>query len=292
MIQWIEYGLLRILVGIFSLLPFPILTTLSRIIYCLLYYLIGYRKTVVLQNIKIAFPEKTDSEIQIIAKAFYRQFAEVLLETIKGLSMSAEDLKKRYRFLNAEIFEGLQQEGKSAIILGGHFGNWEWGSLSFPLWVSARVVGVYKPIKNWRIEKFLCQRRCRHGLHLRNMNQTGRALIEYKNQASLFVLIADQTPSNLEAAHWIPFFQHTTPFLNGPEKIARKSNYPVYYFDIQRKGSSHYEIIFQLLSEKPVEESPQAITQKYRNALEQSIRQQPEAWLWSHRRWKHARDME
>ncbi len=290
--QWIEYSLLRVLVGIFSLLPFPILTGLSRIIYLLLYYGIGYRKKVVVQNIKIAFPQKSDAEIKKIVQGFYRQFTEVLLETIKGLSMSAPDLKKRYRFLNADIFATLQEEGKSAIILGGHFGNWEWGSLSFPLWVSATVVGIYKPIKNERIEKFLCQRRCRHGLHLRNMNQTGRALIQYKNQASLFVLIADQTPSNLEAAHWIPFFQRSTPFLNGPEKIARKSNYPVYYFDIQRKGSSHYEITFQLLSENPAEEKPQAITQKYRKALEQSIRQQPEAWLWSHRRWKHAKALD
>ena len=285
----LEYGLLRWLVFVLALWPFRLMPLLSRPLYFLLYRLIGYRKKVVLDNLRQAFPQKTKTEIQSIARAFYLQLAEVLLETLKGLSMSEATFRSRYRFRNAAIFQELFEQGRSAIIAGGHFGNWEWGSFSFPLWVSATVVGIYKPVKNPYVEAFLRQRRCRWDLRLAAMSQTGRALVQYRKQASLFVLIADQSPSNLEAAHWLPFMGRTTPFLNGLGKIAKRSAYPVYYFDIQRVRSHEYVIDFRLLCKNPHELEEEEITRRFKEELEYCIHRNPESWLWSHRRWKHAK---
>lgn len=289
MLQWIGYVFFRLLVFFIGFLPFSILSGLSSGLYGLLYYLFAYRKKVVNANLSLAFPSKSATEVKGLSKAFYRQFAQVIVETLKGLSMTEAQFRKRYIFRNADIFEEYYQNQSSAIIAGGHFGNWEWGSFSFPLWVSANVVGIYKPLNNPHIERFLSSKRCRFGLQVSNMAQAGRALIRQKNQPTLFVFIADQSPSNLEAAHWLSFFGKETPFLQGLDKIARRTGYPVYYYDIQRTRSGHYEITFLPLCLDPKTSSEGAITALYRDQLEKSIRQQPEAWLWSHRRWKRAR---
>ncbi len=289
MIQRIEYFFFRSLVGLLALLPFSMLWIIASPLYLLLYHLLRYRRQVVANNLAQAFPQQELASRQQMARAFYHQFCYVLLETVKGWTMSETELRQRYRFRNTEVFEPLFQQGRSAIVAGGHFGNWEWGSLSFPLWVSAQVVGIYKPIKNPYIEAYLRRVRCRWGLHLAPMAQTGRALVKYRQQASLFVLIADQSPSNLEASHWLDFFGRETPFLSGIDKIARRSNYPVYYFDIHRMGRGRYEIEFKLLAETPGQMAEGALTERFRDALQASIRRQPEIWLWSHRRWKRAR---
>lgn len=290
MLQLIGYVFFRLLVFLIRLLPFPLLSGLAAGLYGLLYYVFGYRKKVVTANLNLAFPNKSPQQIAALRKAFYRQFAQVILETLKGLSMTADQFRQRYRFRNAAIFEKHYQNQSSAIIAGGHFGNWEWGSFSFNLWVSATVVGIYKPLNNPYIERFLTQRRCRFGLQVSNMAQAGRALIQHKNQPTLFVFIADQSPSNLEAAHWLHFFGKETPFLQGLDKIARRTGYPVYYYDILRIRPGYYEITFSPLCPNPKATAAGDITALYRDRLEQSIRQQPESWLWSHRRWKRARD--
>lgn len=291
MIQKITYGIFRLLVFGIGLLPFSWLYAFSKCIFYLLYHVTGYRRAVVAKNLKIAFPDKSEKEIQTLSLSFYQQFADVILETLKGLNMSPEDFRKRYHFTNADIFQSLVEENRSALIVGGHFGNWEWGSFSFPLWVDAAVVGIYKPLKNRFIEKFLTQKRARFGLQLAKMDQAGRAFLKNKNKPVLFVLIADQGPSNLKAAHWVSFFNKTTPFLNGVGKIAVKTNLPVYYYDIQRTQRGHYSISFQLLCASPKDYTPEQITEQYKEKLEQSIRQSPTLWLWSHRRWRRVKEL-
>ena len=289
MMPRIEYFLFRSLVGLLALLPFSLLCLVASPLFLLLFHLLRYRRRVVDRNLTQAFPNLSPPQRQDLARTFYHQFCYVLLETVKGWTMSADELRRRYRFRNAEIFDPLFHNGQSAIVAGGHFGNWEWGSLSFSLWVKAPVIGIYIPLKNPYIEAYLRRCRCRWGLQLAPMAQTGRALVQHRHQASLFVLIADQSPSNLEAAHWLDFFGRETPFLNGIDKIARRSNYPVYYFDIHRRGPGDYEIDFHLLAEAPQQLPEGAITARYRDALVASIRRQPASWLWSHRRWKRAR---
>jgi KDO2-lipid IV(A) lauroyltransferase len=203
--------------------------------------------------------------------------------------MPKAELQGRFTYTNPEIFDPLFQQNKSAILLGSHYGNWEWGVLSFPLAVRHKVIGIYKPVNNKKIDAYLNQLRQRWGLHLRSMEQAGRAIAENQGQPCIFVLIADQTPSNVRDAHWADFLHQDTPFLHGPAKLATKTGFPVFIFEINRVKRGHYQVTFKPLSLSPASEKETAITELFVKHLEAQILQAPAHWLWSHRRWKRQR---
>lgn len=281
--------LTKVLVRLIGFVPFWALWKLSDLVSFALFYLVGYRKKVVLNNLSKSFPEKSQEEIQHYAAKYYRHLADVLLESIKGLTMSKAELQRRFGYRNPEIFHPYFEKNQSAILLGSHYGNWEWGVLSFPLSVQHRVVGVYKPLKNKPLEKYLNSLRKQWGLHLTDMANTGRAVVTSKNQPTIFVLIADQTPSDMVNAHWANFLHQDTPFLHGMDKLAQQTDYPVFYFEIERVKRGFYEVSFSLLCEAPKNLEKGKITELYAAQLEATIRKSPANWLWSHRRWKRVR---
>lgn len=281
--------LLKLLVQMFAVIPFRCLYVLSSCLSFLFFKLIKYRLVVVMANLRNSFPEKEDVEIKLLANCFYRHFSDILLESIKGLSLSKVELQRRFHYTNPEIFDELYLQQKSAILLGSHYGNWEWGVLSFPLSVQHRVVGIFKPLKNRLMDAYLNQRRSRWGLHLASMGQAGRVVVDHRHQPCIFVLIADQTPSNIRDAHWVRFLNQDTPFLHGPEKLARSTGYPVFTFEINRCGRGYYEVTFKLMCEK-VDKLPHGeMTSLFARQLESQIKKDPPNWLWSHRRWKRKR---
>lgn len=267
--------------------PFRLLYRYSDLLFYLLYYVFRYRRKVVHSNLTHAFPNKNAGDITQIAKRFYRNFCDILLESIKGLTMSEEALRRRYVFTNPEIFDELYRNDGSALLLAAHFNNWEWGVLSFSLWARHTVMGIYKPLNNKAIDAYLHAKRRRWGLHLSSMSQTGRAVIRYRGKPTLFVFIADQTPSDLSNTHWVTFLNRETAFLHGVDKLARETGYPVYYIDIQRKRRGYYKVSFSEFHLNPTGLSEGSITKMYAARLEEVIRKYPENWLWSHRRWKH-----
>jgi Kdo2-lipid IVA lauroyltransferase/acyltransferase len=278
----------KLLIKLFALVPFWLLWPLSDLLAFVLCNLFGYRKKIILSNLQNSFPEKTEAEIQVLIKQFYRHFADLLLESIKGLTLSKQELQRRFVYLNPEIFQPLFEKNKSAILLGSHFSNWEWGVLSFPLSVQHTVVGVYKPLKNKILDKYLTSLRKQWGLHLTDMTHTGKAVVQYKNQPTIFVLIADQTPSDIRNAHWVRFLNQQTPFLHGMDKLARQTGYPVYYFEIERVRRGFYEVSFTHISEAKEDLAEGEITRRFAKRLEATIHRSPADWLWSHRRWKRA----
>ncbi len=283
------YFFLRMVVSLFSCLPFRILYILSDSLAFLFFHLFRYRYQVIETNLQNAFPEKSDREIKRMARGFYGNFCDVLLESIKGLTMSKKSLLNRSLYVNPEIFNDLLEAGQSAILVGSHFANWEWGLLPFQLFVNHKVVVVFKPLRNHRIDRYLNRGRQKWGVQMVKMAQIGRTMVKLKNQPCLFVFIADQSPSDVRNSHWLPFLNQETPFLHGADKIARRTGYPVYYFDIQRIRRGRYEMTFSELCPNPKVLEEGEITKRFAEKLEKIIRKRPENWLWSHRRWKRIR---
>lgn len=289
-IQHIVRFLVALCIQLFRLIPFPLLYLLSGLIFFIMYVVVGYRKKIVLDNLKTAFPEWDRQKIHSVARSFYLNLSDIMVETVKGFTMSESVLKKRFRFLNPEILDPAFNQHQSIIIMGSHYGNWEWGVLSVSLWLKHQVIGVYKPIKNRHLDAYMAKLRRRWGLQLASMGYVSRALIENKNRVCAYVFIADQSPSDVDNAHWLPFFGKDTAFLHGVDKIARRTDFPVFCFYIQRVKRGYYEVIFKELAKTPKALDDGALTALFAQDLENYIKAHPNDWLWSHRRWKRKKE--
>ncbi len=283
----IGFFFLKVLIGVFSLLPFSVIHIFSNILAFLFEYVIRYRKKVIQNNLIIAFPDKSQKERNIILKKVYLALSDNFLETIKSFSISEKELKKRMVFSNPDFLDRYFKDSPShVLILGGHFYSWELAVLGVQLYVKQQMMGVYKPLSNRLIDAYLIKRRHRFGSESMSMNQTFRTIIKNKNRNIAYVFIADQSPSNVKKAHWLNFFGKNTGFLQGADKIARSTGYPVLYYTITRIKRGYYELTFSELCADPTILAEGEITRLFAQKLEQNIKADPVGWLWSHRRWK------
>ena len=272
-----------------SLLPFRILYGISGLLYFIVFKILQYRRKVVRQNLLRSFPEKVPEEIEKIHEAFNRYFCDLIVETVKILSITPNALRKRVVFENEEIFSQYLSEGKSLILVCGHHGNWELIGAAFaPLPVHQLFV-IYHPLKNRIFDKLLYHMRTRLGNGLYTMKGTLRGMLANRGKITATAFIADQTPSNPDQAYWTSFMGQDTPIFTGTEKLARKLDYPVIFMSIRRPSRGHYQVTAEILSEVPSKSGEGEISEMHTRRLEQDIRAQPEIWLWTHRRWKHQR---
>jgi Kdo2-lipid IVA lauroyltransferase/acyltransferase len=273
-----------------SILPFPIFYLVSDFFFFLLYYVIGYRKKVVYTNLKNSFPEKTHEELKTIERKFYRYLCDLFLETFKTLTISKKAAIERCKFTpeTIELFNKLNEEKKSCIIVMGHFGNWEWAGNTFALMCRQRLYVIYHPLHNKQFNDLIYKMRTRFGNGLYAMRDTIREMIKNRNEVNATAFIADQTPPP-EGAYWTKFLNQDTPIFWGTEKIAQKMNFPVVYVTVNRKARGRYLVSAEILVEEPKNTKPGEISELHTRKLEKDIREQPEVWLWSHRRWKHQR---
>ena len=273
-----------------SLLPFFITYALSDFLYIIVFYVFGYRRKVVAQNLKNAFPEKTVSELKAIEKKYYHFLCDVMLETIKSITISKKTMLNRCKMNEASrvIFDQLNQQKQSCIIVLGHFGNWEWGGISFSLTCKQQLCVLYHPLSDKNFNNLMKNIRSRFGAKLYSMKDAIREMIKNKNEVTATAFIADQTPSP-ETAYWTTFLNQDTPVFLGTEKIAKKLNYPIVYGSINRIKRGYYEINVELICSNPQNTIEGEITELHTKRLEKDIIAQPETWLWSHKRWKHKR---
>jgi Kdo2-lipid IVA lauroyltransferase/acyltransferase len=269
-----------------SLLPMRILYLISDCIYGLIYYVFGYRKKVVMSNLEIAFPEKTEAERTRIAKKFYHNFIDSFVEVIKLLSASDSFLQKRFT-VDIDALSELYKTGKSCQLHLGHTFNWEWGQLVLTQLTSYKILVVYMPIQNKIFEKLFYGLRTRSGNAFLPATTMRESITPYLQQQYLLALVADQNPGNLHAAYWLDFFGRLTPFVNGPEKGARASQLPVAFASIEKPSRGHYHATIKLACPDASQLPEGELTSQYVNYLENVIRRNPDMWLWSHRRWKH-----
>ncbi|MGQ7870570.1 lysophospholipid acyltransferase family protein [Sunxiuqinia sp. sy24] len=274
----------------FSHLPFRLLYLISDFAFVLLFHIVRYRKKVVYTNLRNSFPEKTEAEIDRIARAYYRHLCDVSMESIKLYSMSENELNKHLKVTGVEKMEAYFKQQKSIIVLAMHYNNWEWGA-SVQRFSSHQIVMVYNPVRNnMEMERFILSIRERFGGISVPVHKSARMAIQFDqtDRPGLLWLGADQTPFQ-SSKFWTTFLNQETPFFSGPEKIAHKTNQPVFFHHTRKVARGKYEVILTELVAQPREEKPETILLTYINKMEEIIREQPEYWLWSHRRWKHKR---
>lgn len=282
---YIVFGLFYVV----SLLPMRILYLISDALYGLVYYIIGYRKKVVMGNLEIAFPEKSVQERVKIAKAFYRNLIDSFIETIKLVSAPRSFLNKRVT-ANWEILEPLFSSGTSCQLHLGHTFNWEWGHHVLTTFTQYQVVVVYMPLSNAVLEKLMYYLRTRHGNQFISASTMSQSMESLKGSQYLLGLVADQSPGNMSNAYWLNFLGRPTAFVSGPEKGARSRDIPVLFTRIVKPRRGYYQAYLEIACLKPSELNQGELTLKYARYMEKVIRANPEMWLWSHRRWKRTWD--
>ncbi len=271
-----------------SLLPLSVLYVFSDFIAFTVFRLIGYRRKVVMTNLRNSFPERPEAELKGMARTFYRFFCDQMIETLRLFSMPAEELKRRCLIVNQDLFQRLADEGRSVIITAGHHNNWEMAAMSVGFSIPHQSSAIFHPLKDAFLNQKLYDSRSRFGLTL----VSTKAVKEYfsQNRELIAVLFAtDQAPSNPYNAYWTTFLNQDTPVFWGTEIFAKRNNLAVVYGKISRLSRGHYVMSFELITDNAKDEPRGAITEKHTRALERAILEAPEYWLWSHRRWKRQR---
>ena len=280
---YLVYGLLYLV----SLLPMRVLYLIADGIYGILYYLVRYRKPLVLDNLRQAFPEKTEAERVAIAKKFYKNFVDSFIEVIKLISARESWIRRRFT-VDARTLDELYASGKSCQMHLGHTFNWEWGQLALSALTRYQILVVYMPISSKIFERLFLHLRQRTGNVFLPAPQMKEAIVPYLSGQYLLGLVADQCPGNMQTSYWIDFMGRPAPFASGPEKAARSKNLPVVFASIDKPRRGHYHATMELACMDASELPEGELTRRYVRYLENVITQRPDMWLWSHRRWKHA----
>lgn len=280
---YLVYGILYLL----SLLPMRILYILSDGAYLVLYYGFGYRKKIVLDNLRQAFPNKTEPEREKIAKQFYHNLLDSFIETLKLLSASRKFLGKRVT-ANWEVLEPLYASGRSCQMHLGHTFNWEWGQHVLTGFTRYQIVVVYMPISNPVFERLMYHLRTRFGNKFIPATDMKKSMEELEGTQYLLGLVADQSPGKPQKAFWTNFLGKPAAFVPGPEKGARAGNIPVLFTSIVKPRRGYYHAHIELACENPASLPEGELTLRYAAFMQGVIEKNPEMWLWSHRRWKHA----
>ncbi len=272
-----------------SWLPLPLLYLLAWPGYLLLYYVGGYRKVVVQQNLRQAFPEKSAKELTVLAKKFYRQLVQVALEILKTRRMSAAEMKRRVSVVNPQLLREYSNGFQDTVImLAIHQGNWEWMLHGVKLHLDIPIDPVYKPLHNTRLDQLMLEMRSQFGSRPIPMASATRDMLRRRREFRLFVLVADQAPIASERSHWTQFMNREAAFYEGGEIIAKMTGFPVLFAQCRRRARGQYEVEFSEVAKPPYDDGHQ-ILERYVQLAEQAIRSEPESWLWSNRRWKRTR---
>ncbi len=275
-------------------LPWPVLRGISSFVAWLAHSVVKYRSKVCRDNIRTSFPEMSEAEVKETVKGFYHFLADYFIETVKLGSMNADEMRRRMKFENIEEVNDELRAGRNVSLFLGHFCNWEWVS-TMPLWLDlstgAIPCQIYHPLANIAADEVFGSIRTRFGATNLPMATSAKTLLEMsaKKIPTITGYIADQTPSRRAIHHWIPFLHHDTPVFTGAEKISRKIHAAAYYIDMRRPERNHYVGRFVKISPDTALEPENKVTDTYFKMLEDSIRQEPPFWLWTHRRWKYTR---
>ena len=267
-------------------LPLGLLYCVADLIYGVLYYIIRYRRDVTVKNLTEAFPEKSRKEIKKIEKEYYHYLADQIAETVKLLHISDEELKRRVELTDIDKVNATLAEGRNAVVLMGHYGNWEWvQEITREFIPEAYMASIYRPLADKVWDDIYCMLRSRWGAHIIARDRVIRVLLDRKNFPWVCGFIADQRPSKKSDENWVEFLNHKTYFIYGPEDIGKKVNADFFYLEMLKKGRGKYEIVINRLSEEGFEK-PYPIMRAFWHEFEKTIRKYPAYWLWSHKRWK------
>ncbi|MFK8044669.1 MAG: lysophospholipid acyltransferase family protein [Crocinitomicaceae bacterium] len=269
-----------------SWLPITILYFISNLAYLIVYRIIGYRKSVVINNLSNSFPKKTKTEIDLISKAFYKHLSYLLAESIKNLTISRQSLLDKLTVVNPELMNTLFEEKKSVILLGNHMYNWEYLISAQNLLFKHQAIGIGTPLSNSVLNEKINNKRARFGMKI-TTNENYKSIINSsKNTPTATLVLGDQSPSKSANAYWTVFLNRQTPFFFGAEIMANEMNSAVVYCQLEMTTRGVYQLTLKEITKNPTEEQYGKILSTYANYLQEDILNAPSYWLWSHKRWK------
>ena len=286
--QFVVFILTYPFLWLISLLPDAIFYALSDIICFFIYNILGYRKKIVRQNLMLAFPDKSLSEIKKIEQKFYHHFCDTFLEMLKTINFSNKEMQKRMTYSNKEILKKFEEKKQSFIIMCGHYNSYEW-LLSLASQIPHKSYALYTPISNKYFDNFIQKIRQKFNSFLISRYKATEIIHKQQknNELCAYGLASDQSPSNSPKHYWRTFMNVYVPVFTGAERLAKQFNIPVVFCDIQKKKRGYYETTFIILTETPIEVPDYQITDTFTELLEKQIKTKPEFYLWSHNRFKH-----
>jgi KDO2-lipid IV(A) lauroyltransferase len=273
-----------------SRLPFAILYGLSDVLAFLLYYVVGYRKKVVMNNLRNSFPDKPEKERVAIARKFYRHFTDLTLESLKAFTISEQEALTRMTYSGREIPDAYYKQGRSLIIAMAHYNNWEMTAVTVAAALKHEAVAIYKPLSNKYFDEKMLSSRQRYGLRMMHNRTVKEDFQKQSDHLTATFFLVDQSPSIHSRPYWLTFLNQKTAVLTGAEKYAKEYDYPVVYLHVKKLKRGYYNCHFSNVSDQPGTEPEGAILEKVTRLLEKDIREIPEFWLWSHKRWKYKPD--
>ncbi len=276
------------IVWFISILPFPVLYGFSNFLFYVLYYGIGYRKKVVFSNLELVFPEKSTKERLQIAKKFYRHFCDMTVESIKSLTISEDELKKRYTFTNVNEIKTIEETGKSIMLMAAHYASWEWVFI-LQRYVKSEGFAVYKKLGNQNFDALVKRVRAKYNTRLITTKETISVIKQVKKQGrqGIFGFLSDQSPKVFKAKHWQPFMNIIVPVYVTAEELAKELDLAVVFLKVKKIKRGYYQGTFTTLALNPNEYPNYQITNLFFKHVEEEIKEAPEYYFWTHKRWKH-----
>ena len=284
--------LLTLVLNVMSRIPFAALYWFADGVYLLNRHVIRYRYDVVGENLKNAFPDRSEQELDALREQVFRNLADLLVETVKGLNMSREELERRVSIEVADNVRDLVIAEKPAIYLSGHCGNWEWLLLYSCLHLPHPFAVAYQPFHDPHFDAFMVKARTRFGCQIIPSTDLVRQVIKARKSLKTLALLADQTPARNEKKFWIRFLNQETAFIDGTDSLAWLTGMSVVMARMRRKSRGHYAVSMEIIAEPPYQKDSHAIVERYARELEAAILAEPSGWLWSHRRWKLSRTLD
>ncbi|APY06931.1 lipid A biosynthesis acyltransferase [Winogradskyella sp. J14-2] len=286
--QLIAYIIIYPFLWLISILPFRLLYGLSDVLYIFLYKIFGYRKSTVKENLRLVFPDKSEKEIAMITSQFYHHLCDMIVESIKSMTISESEMKKRYKFSNVELINDLGSKQRSIVLMCAHYGSWEWVFI-LQTYIQHKGYAVYKRLRNKYFDKLIKRIRAKYNSHLITTKDTFTVLAESKKKGELTIngFASDQSPKANKAFHWSEFMGIKVPMHTGAEMLAKRLDMAVVFFSVKRLKRGFYETTFTTITENPKDYKDYEITDIFFKLVEQQINEAPQYYLWTHKRWKH-----
>ena len=269
--------------------PLPVLYALAYPIYLLGYYLVEKRRNVIYSNMQNSFPQKSDAELQRMAKLCFKRLVYVMVEAIKCGDLSEQQIQRHVSIKNPELIQQYADNNQSILMLAAHHCNWEWLLAACSLQLPFPIDVVYKPLHDLAVDEHMKKSRSRFNARPIPNKNALMEIMQRRKEVRGFAMVADQSPMRKEEKYWTTFLNQDSSFAVGAQKIAQLTKYPAIFVGMRRLGLGQYEVYFEELAQAPYEKKGYALTEKYARALEKMILEQPEDWMWSNRKWKRKR---
>lgn len=273
---------------LFSQVPLRVLYLISDVIFFAIYYLAGYRRKVVLENLQNSFPEKSPAELKKIEKKFYQNFCDYIVETFKSFTISSTELRVRVQHLNQDLFQEAKEEKKNVILLAGHIFNWEWYNALATIIPQENSFPVYRKVNNSFWEEKIKMLRNRFGNQALEAKEVIRHIFRNPNDGnSVYMFVADQTPHFSEVTYGLNFLNQKTPAFVGYDKLSTRMDLAFVFCEMKKVKRGFYQINYYRIYPEGEKFTENEVVKKFHLLLENTINKRPDNYLWSHRRWKY-----